>query len=180
MTVVDGVAQRLESDRHKFPGLLPDEVLVLRAWLTINERGFDRFDYNLRLGPEQDPGPNYTPDVRRCAILIHQMRLDAVGWRGVQNDLLPGATTKAADVYHLFPSAAATIVECKRRATPSAVGQIISYRDTWMHENPSAPRPDLVIVCNTYTPNIVPALTQNRIQLNTVKADFSILRNVKR
>jgi hypothetical protein len=172
---VSGVAQRLESERLKYPGVHPDEVLILRSWLATNQKNWTRFDYNVRIGPENDPGPAFSADVRRCSILIHALRLDAVGWRGVQNDLLPPEITRPGEVYKLFPSAVATIVEVKRRATPSVVGQIVTYRDMWAAEYPNAVPPDLVIACATYTDNIAPTLMANRIQLNTLAVDFSQL-----
>ena len=185
-TTVGNAAQRLQSLRLRYPGLLPEETLVLRAWLTLNEAQFDRFDYNVRIGPDQDPGPidprtgiKLSDAVRRDAILSQKLRIDAVGWRGVSNDVLPPSIDTPSQVYALFPSALATIIEVKRRATASAVGQLLTYWHMWITENPDAAQPDLLLVCNTYTPNIVPALKNDGIQLNTVAVDFSILKPVK-
>lgn len=171
--------QRLQSERLKYPGLLSDETLVLRAWLKINEAQFDAFDYNLRVGPEYVSKTPLTPDVQRAANLLHQLRIDAVGWRGVDPSLLPSFYEYPKTVYDLFPSAVATIIEAKRRATNYAVGRIVTYRDNWTHEYPDAAPPDLLICCATYSPTITPSLLANRIQLNTVTVDFSILRPVK-
>lgn len=172
-----GVAQRLQSQRLKYPGLNPEEIPVMQAWLAINEARFTRFDYNVRIGPDQDPGPTFSEPTRRATILNGQLRIDLVCWTGVDNSYLPPQITHPREVYSVFPSALALIVEVKRRATPQAVGQIINYRDMWAAENPNSVKPDLVIACVTYTPNIVPAVMANGIQINTVRADFSILRS---
>lgn len=172
-------AQITQSLRLKYPGLLPDETLVLRAWLSINEGKFDRFDYNLRIGPDIDPGPQYSDAVRQDAILLQKLRIDAVGWRGVQNNLLPSDSQTPADVYALFPSALATIIEVKRRATASSIGQIVTYREQWEAEYPDAAQPDTLLVCTTYSPAIVATLTAQGIQLNTVAVNFSVLSTKK-
>ena len=168
-------AIRLQSDRLKYPGLLPEETIVLRAWLVQNQQTFDRFDYNFHIGPDQDPGPQYSEATRKSVIAIMKSRIDAVGWRGVQNSLLPVNAESPTEIYALFPSALATIIEVKRRATNTAIGQILSYWHLWQEQFPQGPKPDMVLVCNTYSPNIIPAIRANGIQLNTVSANFTIL-----
>ncbi len=171
--------QRMQSDRLKYPGLIPAETVVLRAWLKTNEALFVRFDYNVRLGPPYVSPTPLSPAVQRNADLLHQLRLDAVGWNGIENASLPAHIEHPREVYDLFPQASATIIDAKRRATNAAIGQILSYRDNWMSENPQCNPPDLLLVCHTYAPNITPSLLANRIQLNTITADFTILRNRK-
>jgi hypothetical protein len=168
--------QRMQADRLKFPGLIPAETVVIRAWLKLNEAQFDRFDYNLRVGPAYVSPTPLSPAVQRNADLLHQLRIDAVGWKGIDNSILPPRIASAKEVYDVFPGALATIIDAKRRATNAAIGQILTYRDNWVSEFPSAVPPDLLLVCSTYTPNITPSLLSHRIQLNTVQADFSILR----
>ncbi len=111
------LAQRLESERLRYPGLLPEEILVLRARLNLHQSEYDKFDYNLRIGQGIDPGEAYTPEVRKQAILNTQLRIDAVGYKGLQ----------------------ATIIEVKRRATPSNVGQLLTYLSVWRIEFPTTP-----------------------------------------
>lgn len=171
-----GVAQRLQSERLKYPGLNPSEIPVMQAWLKINEARFARFDYNVRIGPKQDPGPQFSEATRRSTILNGQLRLDGVFWTGVDNSYLPPQIEHPSEVYAVFPAALALIIETERRATNRTVGDMLIYRDMWATENPNSVKPDLVIACVTYTPNIVPAVMNNGIQINTVRADFSILR----
>jgi len=93
-------------DNLRVPGLIPEEVPVLKAWLLKHYAEYDRVDYNVRLGKGYDPGPSYPDYARSMSILNSQYRLDAVAWRGN----------------------VATIVECKVRASASAIGQILLYR----------------------------------------------------
>jgi hypothetical protein len=147
-------AQRLQSERLKYPGLLPDEVLVLRAWLVLHEHEYDRFDYNMRIGQGIDPGANYSPEVRKQAVMNTQLRIDAVGWKGTQP----------------------TIIEVKRRTTPSNVGQILTYDSVWRKEFPGTPAPILRLVSNTYSPHILPRVQEAGILLDVVQVDFSGLK----
>lgn len=149
------LAQRLESERLKYPGLLPEEILVLRAWLAIHQGEYDRFDYNMRIGQGIDPGAAYSPEVRKQAVMNTQLRIDAVGWRGAQ------------------PS----IIEVKRRTTPSNVGQILTYDSVWRKEFPAGPAPILRLVCNTFAPHILPRVSEASIFLDVVQVDFSGLKS---
>ena len=147
-------AQLLQSERLKYPGLLPDEVLVLRAWLTLHQGEYDKFDYNMRIGQGIDPGPNYSPEVRTQAVMNTQLRIDAVGWKGTQP----------------------TIIEVKRRTTPSNVGQILTYDSVWRKEFPSSPAPIMRLVSNTFSPHILPRVQEAGIFLDVVQVDFSGLK----
>jgi len=147
-------AQKLQSDRLSFPGLLPREILVLKAWLKLHESEYDRFDYNVRLGKGTDPGPTFPDDVRRMAILNTQKRVDAVAWKSDQP----------------------TLIEVKDRAGFSAVGQIVGYDALWRAQYPTSPAPKLLMVCNRFTEDILPVLQRNGIALAIVEVDFGILR----
>lgn len=148
------LAQRLQSDRLKFPGLLPDEILVLRAWLVLHQEEYDRFDYNMRIGQGIDPGPTFSDEIRRQNILNTQLRIDAVGWKGTQP----------------------TIIEVKRRTGPSNVGQILTYHSVWRQQFPNGPDPILRLVSNTYSPHILPRVRESGIFLDVVEVDFSGLK----
>lgn len=168
-------AQRLESDLLKYPGMLVDETVVWRAWALIHQAEFDRFDHNIRLGRGDDPGPGYLPSVRQSQILNTQMRCDSIGWQGVDNSLLPGVITSPQQVYDVFPSALATIFEVKRRATLQAVGEILGHFHAWVDEWPNNPQPALMLVCAAYATTILSATRANKIAVDVVQANFSIL-----
>ncbi len=147
------VAQRLQVERLRFPALLPDEQIVFRAWLRLHEKEFDDIDGNVRIGVGQDPGDGFPDSTRKMAVQLTKLRIDAV-------------LRRAADV---------TLAEVKRRAGPANIGQLLTYRAAWVNENRSFAPPKLLLICNTFTPNILPALKETGIQLEQVAADFSEL-----
>jgi hypothetical protein len=170
-------AQRLEADLLSYPGMLVDETVVWRAWAALHQTEYDRFEHNIRLGPGRDPGPAYSPEVRKGEILNSQMRIDSVGYQDIQPDLLPGVIASPQDVYDVFPSAVATIFEVKRRATLAALGEIVGYYQAWVEEWPNNPAPRMEIVCVEYSSTILPGTRALNIALVLVAANFSILSN---
>lgn len=146
-------AQKLESDRFRYPGMLADEILVYRVWLSLHQGEYDNFQYNVRLGPIQDPGPNFSQSVRDQTILANQLRIDAVAWQGQQP----------------------TIIEVKRRATAANIGQLTTYFHQWVSENLSQSQPKLLLVCAGYSANIVAAVRGSNIGLDQVNVSFASL-----
>lgn len=140
------VAQRLLSDRFDWPGMLPGEIVVWRAWMRVHLKEYDRFEANVRLGKGEDPGPTFPQKDRDMWIANTQLRADAIGWQG---------TTP-------------TIFEVKDDAQPGAPGQIAAYRTEWMAEGRSAERPKAVIVCRTFSPNIVRTCAEQDISIAQV------------
>ncbi len=151
-------AQQLQSDLTRFPGLRPEEVLVLRAWLKVHEKEFDRFEYNVRVGPGQDPGPTYTGEMRRMAILNSQKRIDAVGWK----------------------STTPWIIEVKVRAQSNAIGQLVSLDALWRNDNPTGPTPQMLLVATALAPDVPITLQRYGIRLDLMPdVDFSLLQTLK-
>lgn len=147
-------AQKLQAERLSFPGMLPREIIVFREWLRQHEKEFDRFDYNVRIGDGQDPGPSFPPEIRKMAQDNSKKRLDAVGWQGRR----------------------ATIIEVKDRAGASAIGQLVTYDALWRRERPAEPAPALLLVANRIAPDVLPVLARAGIQLAIVEVDFRELR----
>lgn len=170
-------AQRFEADLLSYPGMLVDETVVWRAWALIHQNEFDRFDHNIRLGPAREPGPGLLPQVRKAEMLNSQMRVDSVGWKGIDPRMFQGPAITPAEIYALFPSAEATIFEVKRRATLAAYGEIMGYNHAWQEEFPNQPAPFLVIICTEYASTIIPATRASKVTIDLVTANFSILSN---
>ena len=146
-------AQRLESDRAKYPALNVDEVLVWKAWLLLHQQEFDRFDYNYRIGDGSDPGPAFADNIRAMAIQLTQLRLDAVGWQGT----IP------------------TIFEVKRRAGPQNIGQLLTYDAVWRQKQYTNANPRLRLVCSDFNSHLLPVIQVHDIQLDVVPVNFSVL-----
>jgi len=144
----------MQADRLSYPGLLPREICVLRAWLRLHEQEYDRVDYCVRVGEGTDPGPGYPEEIRRQAIANSQKRIDAIAWQGQ----VP------------------TIVEVKDRAGASAIGQLVTYRALLPAIPGQRGAPRLMLVANRVAPDILPVIIENDITLQLVEADFSELR----
>lgn len=170
------VAQRLQSDRLKFPGLLPEETLIARTWLGLYQHNYSGFQYNVRIGDGDDPGPAYPQYARDSAIANSQLRLDCVAWQ----NLVPGYAlqddTAPSDVYAANPIGQPTIVEFKRRAATAAIAQLSAYGHLWANDFPHQIQPFLLLVANAVSATIIPILNRANIQLVTVQVDFSVLR----
>jgi hypothetical protein len=157
--------------------MLVDETVVWRAWALLHQGEYDRFDHNIRIGPAKDPGPGFLPSVRKAEMLNSQMRIDSVGWQGIDPDQFAPYVIDPSIIYALFPSAEATIFEVKRRATLAAYGEIMGYSHAWAAEFSNSPTPRLIIVCADYAQTILPATRASNVRVDVVQANFSILSN---
>lgn len=168
-------AQRLESERAKYPAMQVDEILIWRNWLKLHELEYDllppewisrrtadvgakpqlgdRFDYNVRLGVNVDPGADFPDNIRRAAIASRSLRVDALGFKGT--------------VPQLF--------EVKRRAGPQNVGQLLTYLHIWRAAALTAQDPQLLLVCSDFTSHILPVAQASNIRIDLVPTDFSWL-----
>lgn len=170
-------AQRMEADRHKFPGMAPREVIIFRAWLLLHQNEYDRFDYNVRVGNGTDPGEQYPAIYRQQYIENTQKRIDVVGWKNVPATLI-GAPSNLVTLLALNRSGAApTIIEVKDRATASCMSQILTYKALWPFTFPSTPAPRLLLVTNRVAADMPLVLDASGITLEVVPADFSSLAN---
>jgi hypothetical protein len=149
-----GLAQKMQADRMKFPGMLPREILIFKNWLTQHEAEYDRFDYNFRIGAGVDPGPTWPDYVRQCAIQNTQLRIDAVAWK----------------------ANAPTIIEVKDRAGASAIGQLATYEAVWIKDNPQGPAPVCILVTNRLQVNMAAVLQKSGFRCDVVLTDFSSLK----
>jgi hypothetical protein len=150
-------AQTLQAERLKYPGLLPREIIVLRAWLRLHESEYDRFDFNYRVGTGFDPGPSISASIRQMAIDNSKKRIDAVGYQG--NSV--------------------TLIEVKDRAGFSAVGQLVGYLHLWQVEHPTDAAPRLLLVVNRTQQDIGLVAARAGIALELVEANFSELAGLR-
>jgi hypothetical protein len=146
-------AQRFAGDRATYPGMQTAEILVWRRFLEAQGASYDRFDYNVRLGPGVIPPDSLVEPYRSASIEASKLRVDAVGWRGG----LP------------------TLFEVERYAKPRAIGQLLAYRAAWEAAGGSVASPGVALVCADYNPHIMPALTEHGIDLYQFPVDFTAL-----
>jgi hypothetical protein len=169
-------AQRLEVERHKFPGMAPREVLIYRAWLRLHQGEYERFDYNVRVGSGTDPGVAFPQTYREQYIFNTQKRIDAIAWRNVPSALrLLGDDPTA--IFEVARSGAQPyILEVKDKATASSMSQLLTYKVLWPATFPGTPAPVLVLITNRVSPDMPMVLDASGIRLDQVgDVDFSIL-----
>jgi hypothetical protein len=94
-----------QADRSRFPGMIPAEIAVWKRWLALHEKEYDRYEYNVRLGPGVDPGPQYPEWVRKSAIDNSKFRPDVIAYKDED----------------------ATVFEVKVDAGSDALGQLLNY-----------------------------------------------------
>ena len=127
----------------QYPGLLPAESAIFRAWAAANPDRFETVDFNTRIGPGFDPGPTWTPSQRQNAILNTQWRIDAIGWLRGQP----------------------TLIEVKYRAGTTALGALLGYRHHYTQAYPQFPNPPLMLIAKSLQPNIQDPLQAFGIQV---------------
>ncbi len=107
-----------------------EEGIIWGNFLAKYGKEYQRFDYDLRVGsgipPEQDLPFEFKKDYED----LTKKRIDAVGYN---------------DSY-------ATIFEVKQRASFSALGQLLGYRDLFKKSFPLYTVDDLILVCSSISP----------------------------
>ena len=147
-------AQVLESDRWKYPGMAPREVLIWRKWLEAHQGEYTGWTYNVLLGNGIDPGPTYPQVYRDQYIRNTQKRADAVAQQGNQP----------------------FIFEVKDRAVASSMSQLLTYKALWPITFPGTPPPVLVLVSNRVSADMPMVLEASGIRYDQVDGvDFSVL-----
>jgi hypothetical protein len=147
-------AQRLLADRMKLPALVPGEIVIFYRWLELHPKDYDSFDFDVRIGRGEDPGPTFDQALREMWIHNTQLRLDAVGYVGSNP----------------------TIIEVKDDAGPAAVGQLLTYGKIWQVEQRSVVPPKLRLICRTFSPNILSIVRDAGIQLDQVTVTPDAMR----
>lgn len=117
---------------RQFPHLLPEDITVWQAFLTAHPNRWTEIDYDVRIGPGVDPGPEHTTGLRKMGKELSQMRIDAVGH--MQN--------------------AIEIIEITQLAGLKAIGQLMTYPIFFQADfNPKLTLAPL-LVCTSLRPGI--------------------------
>jgi|SRR5450759_264451 len=152
-----GIAQNLLADRQSLPGLLPQEIVIFKAWWADHFSEYDTADFNVRVGTGFDPGSAFDQVVRDGWIANTQRRIDAL--------LLSGNTR--------------TIVEVKYRASPLAIGQLLCYEQLYIAKFPHVVGTKLLLLCFQIDDDTVYCAGKLGVTLNVVQADFTGIKVTK-
>jgi hypothetical protein len=122
--------------RKFYPEKTDRESGVLRDYLRVHLHEFDRISFSVRIGDGLPPDPAHLPGIQANTARFTKKRMDFLAWAGAQP----------------------VIGEVKERVTPSALGQIQTYRHLFREEFPDAPEPRLVVVGRTSDDDTLRAL----------------------
>jgi len=115
------------SELPSYGSLFAPEQEILRRWLKLHEDEYERFEFNVRIGPGYDPGEQHLPEIRRMAMLNTQRRIDAIAHRGAE----------------------VTVIEVKRRGSLAALGQLAGYDHFWREDHPGDQPAKLLLIAGS-------------------------------
>lgn len=146
-----GIAQNMLADRQSLPGLLPQEIVIFKAWWADHFSEYDSAEFNVRVGAGYDPGDKFTQDVRASTIANSQRRIDAL--------------LRANGIW--------TIVEVKYRASPLAIGQLLCYRELLRLAHPFIDSAALMLLCFQVDADTIYCADRLGVAITKVQADFT-------
>lgn len=152
-----GIAQNMLADRQSLPGLIPQEIVIFKAWWADHYREYDSADFNVRVGTGFDPGEKFTQDVRTSTIANSQRRIDALLLKGIKY----------------------TIVEVKYRATPLAIGQVICYTELLKQQRPEILSITRLVICFQVDADTLYCASRLGVGVQKVDADFTGIKITK-
>jgi len=152
-----GIAQNMLTDRQSLPGLIPQEIVIFKAWWAQHFAEYDTADFNVRVGTGFDPGDKFDASVRTSMIANSQRRIDAL----------------------LQRAGLLTIVEVKYRATPLAIGQLLCYRELYMLLHPEVTSIRLLLLCFQIDSDTIYCAGRLRVDYQLVQADFTGIKITK-
>jgi hypothetical protein len=127
--------------QSRYPGLLPVENAVARAWLDEHGAEYDRLDFNVRLGQGVKPGQGAT---------------------SLEHSIAFALTTKRADLIASTANAV-TIIEIKERIGPGAIGQLLMYEHLWEQQDGSGRPVHLLAIGRNIVPELAGAFQRHDI-----------------
>jgi hypothetical protein len=129
--------------RRFYPERTDRESTIIRDWLLEHGAEYDRFSFSVRVGEGQTPAPELEPGVARSVVFSSRKRIDVLAWQGNQP----------------------TIIEVKERVTPGALGQVLTYRQLFMQEQPDAPEPILKVIGRYSDDETIRALVSHGVEV---------------
>lgn len=126
-----------------------DIPLFATYYFTAEGQSYQGWEFDVVIGDPEDPGAHYPPNLRRQALYLNSLKIDALGW------------------YFNTP----TLIECKPNATCGAIGQVLSYQK-WYRMNFGI-QPAMMIVCQRMSRQIETLCLYDQIAVRRVlPADY--------
>lgn len=110
--------------RRFYPERTQHESAVIADYLREHGGEYDRYSFSVRVGAGNPSDPEHLIGVQKSTSWSSRKRIDALFWRGLQP----------------------TIIEVKQRIGPETLGQLQTYRQLFLEENPRSLDPKLVAI----------------------------------
>jgi len=126
---------------HKYPHLLPDDVIVWEQFLKDHNDLYHSYDYDVRVGDGRPMPDLPTSNLRRMATDLSQRRIDVVAH---------GSTSR-------------TIIEITHTAGLKAIGQMSAYPTLYREKYPGNYKLHNLLVAGHLESDIIPVLLNKKI-----------------
>jgi len=136
---------------HKYPHLLPDDVIVWEQFLKEHDELFQVFDYDVRVGTGRPMPDLPTSNLRRMATDLSQRRIDVVA----------------------HDNNSRTIIEITHTAGLKAIGQMASYPILYRAKYPGDYKLKSLLVAGQLESDTAPVLDEAKIPYWTPLLGFN-------
>jgi hypothetical protein len=126
--------------------MLPPDARIWDAFVYLHANVFDNVQYDYHVGEGVARQPGWDDSLYKMAKIITQRRIDVIGWKNQQPWL----------------------IEVKQSPGVSAVGQLISYKELYLRDNPAHINVQLYLVCDRLDQDIAYVLNQRNIFFTVV------------
>lgn len=113
--------------RLRYPHMIDAEAETWNLFIDAFPGRYESCDYDFRVGQGMILDNQWPDDVKNMATAISQKRIDVLAWVG--NSI--------------------TIIEIKKRASLSAIGQLIGYKTLFINEFKNLKKPGTLLICQT-------------------------------
>jgi|CXWL01.1.fsa_nt_gi hypothetical protein len=126
-----------------YPHLNDPDIALFMDFFVEHGSEYQRFDYDVRVGPGSDPGPGFEATIREMALRLSRRRIDAVGHTKHRIDT----------------------IEICHSPNLRALGQIELYRYHYMQDFPSDLEVRQCLLCRELRPDIAEYVQSEGIQV---------------
>lgn len=130
-------------EQPKFPHMLKAERVIWKRFLELRPIDFERAVYDDHVGEGAILTKKYPENIQRMALRLTQKRIDAV----------------------LHTEKEIWLMEVKMRASVSALGQLLTYKQLYEREREPDKPVRLGVVCRQVAPDMEKVFEQNNVTI---------------
>jgi len=120
-----------EHHPYRFAGMRSGDIVPWQRFLDRYENTFaNHYYYNLRVSSNNEPIPGLPDDLQPIVRSLRKKRIDVVAWGSVEPLTWPRPQFPILDALNVGVKPQAgilTVIEVKKTASSSALGQLLSY-----------------------------------------------------